>query len=72
MLRTMLQCIYILSFLCLLRSDEALHIRWEHLDLYDKATGKMKLTLPFRKTHQYGGTLQSNENLELTSNLTDE
>ena len=54
----MLELIYSLSFLCLLRSDEVLKIKYEDLKLtQDLDTGKftLTLTLPFRKTSQYGG-----------------
>jgi hypothetical protein len=56
-LRLMLQCIYTIAFLCLLRFDEVLKIEAHHLEVMDEATGEVKLTLPFRKTHKYGGTI---------------
>jgi len=56
-LRLMLQCIYTIAFLCLLRFDEVLKIQAHHLEVVDEATGEIKLTLPFRKTHKYGGTI---------------
>jgi len=52
MTRRALQAIYALSFICLLRIDEALKIRMEHLEIFPN---KIILTLPFRKTHQFGG-----------------
>jgi hypothetical protein len=55
-LRRMLQCIYAIAFLCLLRFDEALKIQAHHLEVINEKTGEMKLTLPFRKTHKFGGT----------------
>jgi len=55
-LRLMLQCIYTIAFLCLLRFDEVLKIEAHHLEVIDEATGEIKLTLPFRKTHKYGGS----------------
>jgi hypothetical protein len=57
-LRLMLQCIYTIAFLCLLRFDEVLKIEAHHLEVMDEATGEIKLTLPFRKTHKYGGITQ--------------
>jgi len=56
-LRIMLQCIYTIAFLCLLRFDEVLRIELKNIEVVDKFKGHIKLTLPFRKTHQYGGTL---------------
>ena len=56
-LRLMLQCIYTIAFLCLLRFDEVLKIEAHHLEVMDEATGEVKLSLPFRKTHKYGGTV---------------
>lgn len=56
--RRELQAIYTIAFLCLLRSDEVLKIRREHLVLSDPVDGEIPtvtLTLPFRKTHQDGG-----------------
>lgn len=61
-LRCMLSLLYITSFLCLLRFDEALRIRWEdvRIETWKAANGRehtrIVLTLPFRKTHQNGGT----------------
>lgn len=46
------QAIYTIAFMCLLRVDEVLKIRMEHIEF---EPGKMILTLPFRKTHQFGG-----------------
>jgi hypothetical protein len=54
-LRMMLQCIYTISFLCLLRFDEVLRIELKDIEVVDKLKGQIKLTLPFRKTHQNGG-----------------
>lgn len=54
-LRIMLQCIYAIAFLCLLRFDEVLRIELKNIEVIDKLKGHIKLTLPFRKTHQYGG-----------------
>jgi hypothetical protein len=54
-LRLMLQCIYNIAFLCLLRFDEVLKIQHHHLEVIDEVRGEIKLTLPFRKTHKYGG-----------------
>jgi len=54
-LRMMLQCIYTIAFLCLLRFDEVLRIQLKDIEVVDKEKGHIKLILPFRKTHQYGG-----------------
>lgn len=54
-LRLMLQSIYIIAFLCLLRFDEVLKIQAHHLEVIDEGQGQIKLTLPFRKTHKTGG-----------------
>jgi hypothetical protein len=56
-LRLMLQCIYTIAFLCLLRFDEVLKIESHHLEVLDEASGEIKLSLPFRKTHKYGGII---------------
>jgi hypothetical protein len=55
-LRRMLQCIYVIAFLCLLRFDEVLNIEAHQLEIVSEVNGQIKLTLPFRKTHQHGGT----------------
>lgn len=47
--------IYTTMFVCLLRVDEVLKIRMEHIVFEDR---KVVLTLPFRKTHQFGGEPQ--------------
>ena len=54
--RRALHAIYTLAFICLLRSDEVLKIRWQDLELVeeDDKTVYMIVTLPFRKTHQGG------------------
>jgi len=55
-LRLMLQCIYTIAFLCLLRFDEVLKIQAHHFEVIDEGRGEIKLILPFRKTHKYGGS----------------
>jgi len=52
MTRQALHAIYTIAFICMLRSDEVLKIRMEHLEIFPT---KIILTLPFRKTHQFGG-----------------
>lgn len=54
--RRALQAIYTLAFICLLRSDEVLKIRREHIEFVKDENNPeyMVLTLPFRKTHQDG------------------
>lgn len=60
-LRCMLTLLYITAFLCLLRFDEALRIRWEDIrfERWVSPAGivypRIVLNLPFRKTHQNGG-----------------
>ncbi|OSD07467.1 hypothetical protein PYCCODRAFT_1358583, partial [Trametes coccinea BRFM310] len=55
-IRQMLQTLYTVSMLCLLRYDEALHIKWSHVFVeYDGDIPYLRLHLPFRKTHQTGG-----------------
>lgn len=52
---TMLEAAYHLAFICLLCVDEVLKIEHHHIEqIHDT---KYKLTLPFRKTHQFGGCL---------------
>ncbi|KAJ7895216.1 hypothetical protein B0H14DRAFT_2681632 [Mycena olivaceomarginata] len=55
-IRMMLQLLYIVSMLCLLRYDKALRITWQDVT-FDMETGvlRIRLDLPFRKTHQNGG-----------------
>jgi hypothetical protein len=48
----MLGAAYALSFLCLLRFDEVLKIQMHHIEFI--LDTKIKLMLPFRKTHQFG------------------
>jgi hypothetical protein len=51
--RLMLHAVYIIAFLCLLRFDEALKIQLQDIRWIDETS--FELTLPFRKTSQYGG-----------------
>ena len=51
--RRLLHAIYLLAFWCLLRFDEALKIQFQDLEVISPTC--IKLTLPYRKTHQYGG-----------------
>jgi len=50
--RRLLQAMYLLAFWCLLRFDEVLHIEMHHLEVISSTC--IKLTLPFRKTEQFG------------------
>ena len=50
--RRAVRAIYTIAFLCMLRIDEALKIQFHHIEIRAK---KITLTLPFRKTHQFGG-----------------
>jgi len=58
MLRRLLQAVFIIAFLCLLRSDEVLKIRRQHVEFLN-APKRVKLTLPFRKTHPGSGKVPS-------------
>jgi hypothetical protein len=51
--RRLLQAAYTFAFLCLLRFDEVLKIQMNHIEIVSKT--HIKLMLPFRKTHQFGG-----------------
>ncbi|KAJ7791079.1 hypothetical protein B0H14DRAFT_2357078, partial [Mycena olivaceomarginata] len=53
--RRFLTLAYALSFLCLLRFDEVLKIQMHDIERISDTC--IKLTLPFRKTNQFGGTL---------------
>lgn len=59
MSRRVLEAIYAVAFLCLLRADEVLKIQRDHVELFLDPP-RMVLTLPFRKTHQDGGKWSSN------------
>ncbi|KAF8810378.1 hypothetical protein BYT27DRAFT_7281210, partial [Phlegmacium glaucopus] len=48
----LVQAVYMISYLCLLHIDEVLKIRREHIKLEEE--GKVTLTLPLCKTHQFG------------------
>ena len=54
--RLMLQTLYVVAFLCLLRFDEALSMTWDnvHFERWEN-TFRVRLELTVRKTHQYGG-----------------
>ncbi|KZV72098.1 hypothetical protein PENSPDRAFT_742880 [Peniophora sp. CONT] len=58
-IRHQLNFIYIISFLCLLRFEEALRIEWHWLTLEPDPDGlegslRLRLDIPWRKTHQTG------------------
>lgn len=63
-LRAMLSLLYITAFVCLLRFDEALRIKWDDVRIErligpdGKKYARVVLWLPFRKTHQNGGEWQ--------------
>ncbi|KAK7033787.1 hypothetical protein R3P38DRAFT_3498502 [Favolaschia claudopus] len=50
--RLMLHAVYVIAFLCLLRFDEALKIQLQDIRRINEHS--FELTLPFRKTSQYG------------------
>ncbi len=56
-MRIMLHALYLISMLCLLRYDEALHIMWSDIFTQQREGNKyrIELRLPFRKTHPTGG-----------------
>ena len=55
-IRAMLNLIYIIAFLCLLRFDEVLNLQWADIVLEDHSAGpRLKVSLLARKTHQNGG-----------------
>jgi hypothetical protein len=66
----MLHAAYTLAFLCMLRFDEVLRIEAHHIEVIDltRETGEIKLTLPFRKTHQTGGKLLALSASEISRN----
>jgi hypothetical protein len=51
--RRLLHAIYSIAFWCLLRFDEVLRIQMHDLEVISETC--VKLTLPFRKTDQFGG-----------------
>ncbi|KAF7308877.1 DNA breaking-rejoining enzyme [Mycena kentingensis (nom. inval.)] len=51
-MRRLLQAVYVISYLCLLRFDEALKIQIHDIRRLNEHS--YELTLPFRKTSQYG------------------
>lgn len=53
--RRLVQAVYTIAFVCLLRIDEVLKIQFQDIELFGDTA--LKLTLPFRKTNQYGGML---------------
>ncbi|KAJ3479259.1 hypothetical protein NLI96_g9183 [Meripilus lineatus] len=56
-IRAMLHLLFVVSLLCLLRSDEGLRIMWSNVTFETTSKGKrrIKLMLPFRKNRQDGG-----------------
>lgn len=54
--RIMLQLMFITAMLVLLRFEEVLRITWSDVQFqYHHPRHRVRLMLPFRKTHQYGG-----------------
>jgi hypothetical protein len=66
----MLYTVYTLAFLCMLRFNEVLRIEAHHIEVINltRETGEIKLTLPFRKTHQTGGKLLALSASEISRN----
>jgi len=52
--RQVLQAVYTIVFLCLLHVDEVLKIKMSHIEMSGDGN-QMTLTLPYHKTHQFGG-----------------
>jgi hypothetical protein len=48
----MMKLTYVLTFLCLLRFDEVLHIQLHHIKIIDERSEEIELILDYRKTHQ--------------------
>lgn len=48
----MMQIMYVIAFLCLLRFDEIIHIQAHHIKMLNTKTEAIEITLNFRKTHQ--------------------
>jgi hypothetical protein len=69
--RVMLHAAYTISFLCMLRFDEVLKIEAHHIEVLDETgeTGEIRLTLPFRKTHQTGGKSPPPEYSKISKDL---
>ncbi|KAF9471603.1 hypothetical protein BDN70DRAFT_901218 [Pholiota conissans] len=67
MARRQLEAIFTIGFLCLLRSDEVLKIRMEHITFHENDS--LTLMLPFRKTNQDGGAPYLAFFKESTANL---
>lgn len=67
--RLMLQTLYIVAYLCLLRFDEALSLTWEnvHFEEWEQAF-RVRLELTVRKTHQYGGRIIGQSLIYTTTN----
>jgi hypothetical protein len=59
--RKMMQAIYTLAFICLLRFEEVLKIQAHHITVVDERKGVIKVDLYFRKTNQFGGKLVDDE-----------
>ncbi|KAG1896031.1 uncharacterized protein F5891DRAFT_1130407 [Suillus fuscotomentosus] len=55
--RLMLQLMFVTAMLLLLQFEEVLHITWSDVqfEYYQPRQRRIRLMLPFRKTHQYGG-----------------
>ena len=51
----------LLLFFYLLRFDKVLKIQAHYLKVVNEVRGEIKLSLPFRKTHKYGGMFISSD-----------
>ena len=50
--KLMMQAMYDITFLCLLRMNEILRIQYHHIRIIDEEIEKIEFTLSFRKIHQ--------------------
>ena len=55
----MMQLAYAIAFLCLLRLEEVLRLDISMFRILDEELSSIEITLPFRKTHQFGGMLST-------------
>lgn len=53
--RLLVHSVVTMSFVCLLRVDEVLHLRFQDIEMEED--DKLRITLPSRKNAQFGGEL---------------
>ena len=59
--RVIMQCMYAIAFLCLLRFDEMCHIQHHHIRVLDFVKEVIEITLSFRKIAQVEGTYDTSD-----------